>query len=61
MMDELRKHCGVEPEVSEEFYPNTKYKMRRIVCPVCGVRTGAKRRMSDAVREWNNPITVKLN
>lgn len=60
-MDELRKCCGVNPEIVIENFRDTKYKMRRICCPNCGNRTGAKRFYADAVREWNNPETIKLN
>lgn len=61
MTENLRKHCGVEPKIVEEYYPRTNYKMRRFVCPVCGQKTQAKRRLQDAVREWNNPEKVHLN
>lgn len=42
-MEDLRTCCGVKPEIVIENFRNTKYKMRRIQCPVCGNKTGAKR------------------
>lgn len=60
-MDDLRTCCGVKPKIVIENFKDTKYKMRRIQCPVCGNRTGAKRFYADAVREWNNPENVHLN
>ena len=60
-MDDLRTCCGVRPEIVIENFRDTKYKMRRIQCPVCGNRTGAKRFYADAVREWNNPEKVHVN
>ena len=60
-MEELRTCCGVEPEVVIEYFRDTKYKMRRIKCPVCGMETQPKRFFADAVREWNNPEEVHAN
>lgn len=60
-MEDLRTCCGVKPEIVIENFRNTKYKMRRIQCPVCGNKTGAKRFFADAVREWNNPENVHTN
>lgn len=58
---DLIKHCGVTPEVLTTYYPTTMYKMYQIQCPKCGISTGAKRRLNDAIQEWNNPFTVRLN
>lgn len=60
-MDDLRTCCGEKPIIVIENFMDTKYKMRRIQCPVCGNRTGAKRFYADAVREWNNPEKVHVN
>lgn len=61
-MEDLRKcNCGGEAEVTTEFYPNTKYKMYRVRCSACQLQTTAKRRLKDAIDDWNNPIRVKLN
>lgn len=60
-LESLRKHCNTTPKIKWEYYPNTKYKLYRIVCPVCGVRTGAKANIRLAVQEWEHPFTVKLN
>lgn len=53
--------CGSKAEIVTEYYPGTQYKMYRICCSRCFIKTGAKRRLSDAIREWNNPFTVHLN
>ena len=60
-MDDLRTCCGEKPIIVIENFMDTKYKMRRIQCPVCRNRTGAKRFYADAVREWNNPEKVHVN
>ena len=60
-MEELRLCCGVKPVIVIENFRDTKYKMRRIQCPKCGMRTEAKRFYADAVREWNHPETFHLN
>ena len=60
-VESLRKHCNTTPKIKYEYYPNTKYKMYRIVCPVCGIHTGAKATIRLAVQEWEHPFTVKLN
>lgn len=57
----LRKHCNVTPEIRWEYYPNTEYKLYRIVCPKCGIHTGAKANIRLVVEEWEHPFTVKLN
>ena len=60
-MDNLRLcNCGGKAEINSEFYPNTKYKMYRICCTKCFIKTNACRRISDAVREWNNPVEAKV-
>lgn len=56
----LRKHCGVDPIIVEEYYNGT-YKLVRIKCSKCCAQTGAKRFLKDAIREWENPLTVHLN
>ena len=58
---DLLKHCGEPPEVVKVYYPGTKYRMYKIRCKKCGISTGAKRRLNDAIQEWNNPFTVRLN
>ena len=60
-VESLRKHCNTTPKIKCEYYPNTKYKMYRIVCPICGIHTGAKVNIRLAVQEWEHPFTVKLN
>ena len=59
--EELRMCCGVKPEIIIEYFRDSKYKMRRLRCPKCGMRTAAKKFYVDAVREWNNPETVHVN
>lgn len=61
METKLRLCCNVAPEIVIEYFKDTKYKMRRIRCPKCGQRTGAKRFYADAVNEWNHPQSVHLN
>ena len=61
LMEKLRQCCGVDPIIVIEYFRNTKYKMRRIKCPKCGMMTGAKRVYAYAVREWNNPENVHVN
>lgn len=58
---DLLKHCGETPEIVKVYYPGTKYRMYIIRCKKCGISTGDKRRLDDAIREWNNPYIVKLN
>ena len=60
-VESLRKHCDTTPEIKWEYYPNTKYKLYKIVCSVCGMCTGGKANIRLAVEEWEHPITVKLN
>lgn len=59
--DNIRHCCGVRPVVVKTFYPNTHYAMVRIVCPMCNNGTGDKRRISDAINEWEHPEKVHLN
>lgn len=51
----LRKCCGVAPLIVTEYYPGTAYKMMRIKCPKCGMRTQEKRFFAAAAKEWNSP------
>lgn len=60
-MEELRMCCGVEPVIVIENFRDTKYKMRRIRCPICGMETQPKRFFADAAREWNHPEKVHTN
>ena len=60
-MDNLRTCCNVSPIIVVEHFHDTKYKMRRIKCPKCGMTTQPKRFYADAVREWNNPEKVHTN
>lgn len=60
-MDKLRLCCDVEPIIVVENFRNTKYKMRRLKCPKCGMQTQPKKFFADAVREWNNPENVHVN
>ena len=59
--ESLRKHCNTTPEIRWERYPNTKYILYRVVCPKCGIHTGAKANIRLAIQEWEHPFTVKLN
>lgn len=61
LTDKLRICCNVEPIIVVENFHDTKYKMRRIQCPKCGMKTQPKRFYADAVREWNNPEKVHMN
>lgn len=61
MAEKLKLCCGVEPIIVIENFHDTKYKMQRIQCPKCGMRTGAKRIYADAANEWNNPESVHAN
>lgn len=56
-MEELRRCCGVEPVIVIENFRDTKYKMRRIRCPI----SQPKRFFADAAREWNHPEKVHAN
>ena len=60
-METLRQCCGVDPKTEIKYFNGTKYKMYRIKCPKCGMKTGAKRFYENAVREWNNPENVHVN
>lgn len=60
-MSDLRKCCGEFPQVKYEYYPGTKYKMVKLYCRKCSARTGAKRRIVDAEREWNTTLNIHLN
>ena len=60
-VSDLRKHCGVTPKITTEYYRGTKYVMYRVVCPVCGNTTQPKANIRFAVREWENPENVHLN
>ena len=55
----LRKHCNVTPEIRWERYPNTKYILYRVVCPKCGICTGAKANIRLAVQEWEHPFIIR--
>lgn len=62
IMEDLRKcTCGGNPIIKTDFYPGTAYKMYRICCEKCFIKTNACRRLNDAKREWNNPQEVHLN
>lgn len=52
--------CGGKAEKCIEYYPNTKYKMYRICCTKCFIKTNACRKLSDAIREWNNPVVARV-
>lgn len=60
-MEKLRQCCGVDPKTENKYFNGTRYKMYRIKCPKCGMKTGPKRYYEDAVREWNNPENVHAN
>lgn len=60
-MEKLRVCCDVEPIIVIEHFRDTKYKMFRIKCPKCGMKTQPKKFYAVAVREWNNPENVHTN
>ena len=60
-MEQLRKCCGVEPILVIENIGDTKLKTRQIKCQKCFRKTGKKRFLADAIREWNNPERVHVN